>query len=143
MAARGVLPRLMSTATPANASFAASAPATFSSTDLRLCEEAGLRTDLVQSLHARLRTIGVEIAGKWYWFAADGTLSQTQLGRFHFGYTPERYLRHTSAGKAWIMEQAIACVAADEDPDEGISAIEGEDFIRMLREADEYERARA
>jgi hypothetical protein len=85
----------------------------------------------------------VEIAGKWYWFAADCTLSQTQLGRFHFGYTPERFLRHTNAGKAWILDQAIARIAADDVPDEGISAIEEEDYMRMLREADEYESAHA
>ncbi len=128
---------------PAPSPFPAATLATFTSTDLRLCEEAGFRTELVQSLYGRRRTIGVEIGCKWYWFAADGALSQTQLGRFHSGYTPERFLRHTDAGKAWIMEQAAARIAADEDSDEGISTTEEEDFIRMLRESYEYERARA
>jgi hypothetical protein len=111
--------------------------------DLRLCEEAGFRTELVQSLHGRCRTIGVEVEGRWYWFAADGSFSQTQLGRFRAGYTPERFLRHTNVGKAWIVDQAIARVAADENPNEGISAIEEEDYVRVLREAYEYERGRA
>ena len=100
-------------------------------TELRLIDESGFDVQLVQSLHGRRRSIGVAINGEpqheapvWHWFEAEGPFTQTQLGRFHYGYIPESLIRAHAFRKPWVMEQVIlAITAAAEEPafDDGVS----------------------
>lgn len=127
-----------------------SAYETISAQELHLIDEAGFGVSLIQSPGGRRKCIGVQIhqnapnepqgTPQTYWFMAVGPFSPNQLARFQFGFYCSDYrLRTCASAKPYIMAcvlSRMAELAAAADGDEGIGAVEHEDYCRNVLDAD-------